>query len=404
MSLYTYNAYDVSGKEVSGKVEAADLAEARKRLKQDGLYAKEVRAEAASVVKSRFARPSRGVSTIDLSTATRQLSTLLSSGAPLLEAMDMLIEETRSESFTKVLKVVREEVTGGSSLASALAVHARVFPEMYVRMVEAGEESGTLDAVLMRLADYLEARARILERVRTAFLYPAVVTTVLIAVLGFLLAYVVPSITRIFEDSDAALPFVTTVVLAVSSVVSAYWPAILISIVLGIYAVIKFRRYPSFKARFDKIILKIPVVGPVLKLYYNATLSRTLGSLLHSGVPILKALDMTGGVLDHTVYEEIFTNARKDVTEGAPLSATFREATILPGLLVHMTAIGERSGKLDQMLLKAGETYENDFERAVTRALAFMEPALIVILGVVVGFVVLAILLPIFDLNQLLAK
>ena len=215
MSLYTYNAYDASGKAVSGKVEAADQAEARRRLKQDGLYAKELRAEvAASARKSRFARPARRVKTIELSTATRQLSTLLSSGAPLLEAMDMLIEETRSESFTKVLKRVREEVTGGSSLANALSADGRVFPEMYIRMVEAGEESGTLDAVLMRLADYLEARSRILERVRTAFLYPAVVTTVLIAVLGFLLAYVVPSITRIFEDSDAALPFVTVVTTA----------------------------------------------------------------------------------------------------------------------------------------------------------------------------------------------
>ena len=403
MSKFHYSAYNASGKEVAGSLEARSHKDAKEQLKGEGLFAKELTLAAAAKKRRRsiFSR-TRKVGTAELSSATRQLSTLLGSGATLYDSLNILIAEIQSDTFIATLTKVKDEVSAGRTLAGALSEHPIIFPEMYIRMVEAGEESGTLDSVLVRLADFMEVRARISEQVKTALLYPAVVTTVSFGVLGFLLVYVVPKITRIFEDSDVSLPLVTVVLLFVAWGVRTFWPALLVIAGLAFFGYKPALRRPGVKSFVDRSLLKLPYISGVLTTFYSAGLSRTLGSLLSTGVPILRALEMTKNVLNHTVYDVIFEKAEREVTEGAPLSATFKGTKVVPDLMVHMIAIGERSGKLDELLLKAADSYEKEFERSITRALAMLEPALIVFMGGIVGFIVLAILLPIFELNQLI--
>ncbi len=405
MSVFRYNAYNASGKEVAGSIEARSSKEAMERLKGDGLFPKEITSASGSARRTfsvSSLRRKKKIGPVELASATRQLSTLLSSGATLFDALAILIEEIENKSFTDTLTTVKEDVSAGSTLAGALAAHPLVFPEMYVRMVEAGEESGTLDSVLLRLSELMEVRAAISEQVRTAFMYPIVVTTVCFAVLGFLLVYVIPKITRVFENSEAALPLVTEVLLFVAAALKNFWPVFLIIAFAAYFAYRPLMRKPAFKAAVDRTLLRLPYMGGLLRVYYAASLSRTLGSLLSTGVPILRALDMTAKVLNQNVYNGILAKSEKQVTEGAALSNSLRGTGQIPDLLVHMISIGERSGKLDELLIKAADAYEKDFERSITRALSMLEPALIVFMGGIVGFIVLAILLPIFELNQLI--
>ena len=267
-------------------------------------------------------------------------------------------------------------------------------------MVEAGEESGRLDTVLIRLADYLEAMAAVRSRIITAFIYPALMTIVGCGVLAFLLLFVMPKITVIFEDREQALPFITVILLNITYLLKTLWPVLIILLVASLVAMRRFIRTKRGKAIKDRVLLRLPVMGKLLSTFYSATLAGTLGSLLESGVPLLKALDMTKKVMYQDVYGGVLTNSIKEVTEGGSLSKSFAD-TVVPGLLVNMTAIGERSGKLGELLLKAGDAYNKNFEIAVSRMLALVEPVLILVMGFIVGFIVLAILLPIFELNQL---
>ncbi|MEE8575286.1 MAG: type II secretion system F family protein, partial [Thermodesulfobacteriota bacterium] len=213
--------------------------------------------------------------------------------------------------------------------------------------------------------------------------------------------FVIPKITRIFEDSEAALPFVTVVLLFVVNTLRGYWPFMLIATALIIFGVRYYKRTPAGKRVYDTILLRLPYFGKLLKTFYAATFARTLSSLLESGVPILKALNMTSKVLNNSLFDDLIRKSIREITEGGSLSMSFKGTTLFPSLFVHMVSIGEKSGELDGLLLKAADTYEGDFERSITRALAIIEPVLIITMGIVVGFIVLAILLPIFQLNDL---
>ncbi len=269
------------------------------------------------------------------------------------------------------------------------------------RMGEAGEETGNLESVMSRLADYREARERVYEKVKTALIYPALMTVVGVAVLSFLLIFVIPKITTIFKDTKTALPFITVVLLWATSILRRFWPILLIAAAALPFVLQRLSRRPAGKALMDRLVLKIPVVGKIIRKFYYSTMARTLGSLLEGGVPLLTALDMTGRVLNHTLFQRAFERAARDVTEGGDLSKTFASSGVLPGMIVYMTAIGEKSGQLPEMLLKVADTYEREFNTSVERGLALMEPLLILAMGMAVGFIVLAILLPIFELNQI---
>lgn len=400
MPLFQYKAYNADGKEISGNMEATSHQQVRERLKKEGLYLKGLFSSTTQDTSSsgwRFR-----VSLPELAAITHQLSTLLSSGATLYDALSILINEEESKTLKRVLSDLKESIAGGSSLTKAIEKHPAIFHDIYVRSIEAGEMSGTLDRILAELAEYLEARAKVYDQLRTALLYPALMTLVGAGVLFFLLTFVIPKITGIFEDTHQALPVMTVILLDIAWFLKNYWPFILIGICGSGWGLYKFINKPRGKKIRDRLFLRLPLFGRIAMKFYMANFARTLGSLLQSGVSILNAIDMTKRVLNNAVFESALNKAAKDVAEGAPLSNSLKNSGIFPGILVHVIATGEKSGKLDSLLLKAAASYEKDFESTANRLLSLLEPALILAMGVIVGFIVMAILLPIFQLNQII--
>ncbi len=402
MPIFNYRAYDSVGKEVSGTIEAAGVKDAAARLRKEGLFPHDLSMEekGRSLLAWLKALLPKG-SSLELASMSRQLSTLLSSGASLHESLDILVKEMDKSPLCSSLVDVKERLAGGSSLARALEAQGGVFPQMYCSMVEAGEETGRLESVMARLAEYLEARERVYEKVKTALIYPTLMTIVGAGVLSFLLIFVIPKITTIFEDTKTALPFITVVLLWFTSFLRRFWPIVLVLVAALPFVLRRLTRTPAGKAFSDRLVLRLPVVGRIVSKFYYSTMARTLGSLLEGGVPLLSALEMTGRVLNHTLFKKVFEKAARDVTEGGELSKSFAASGVMPGMVVYMTSIGEKSGQLPEMFLKVAESYEREFNTSVERGLALLEPILILVMGAAVGFIVLAILLPIFELNQI---
>lgn len=397
MPTFSYKAYNKGGGQVAGSIEAAGPREAAQALKTTGLYPTEVKEAGKDAGGSIFG--SR-VSPAALAAASRQLATLISSGTSISEALQVLADNTDNLKLRSVLIETRENVLGGSSLSKALEKNPEVFPPLFRGLVQAAEASGSLDQVLPRLADYLEKRARIRSEVRAALTYPALMTVVGASVLAFLFIFVIPKISRIFEETGARLPYITLVLLWITGLVRSYWPVIF-GVAGGAVWFLK-KRSKSGRGRElkDSLLLKLPWFGQIVLSFHMANLTRTLGTLLKGGVQMLKALEICRDALDNIVFSRILEGAIKDCTEGSSLSTSLKKHPVIPPLVSHMISVGERSGNLDEMLLKTAESYDAGFEDGVKRSLSLLEPVLILAMGLVVGFIVLAMLLPIFELNQ----
>ena len=395
MPIFRYKAYDGAGSEAAGTLDAVGLQDAIKKLKGDGLYPKEVKELLSGSVRR------LSVTAQELAMVTRQLGTLLRAGASITEALDMLAKERGSGKLGTIMLKINEAVSHGSSLAGALDTYPSIFPGVYRGMVAAGEASGSLDTVLTRLAEYLETKARIVQDVRTALIYPLFMILVGAVVLSFLFIFVIPKIMVVFEDREATMPFITSILLAIANIMRSFWPLLILLVAGGIVGIRYAVKRPFWRGVIDRGLLRVPVAGRLIVHFYIANLTRTLGTLLHGGLPMLASLEITGRAMEHTVFKGVVERAIKGVTEGAPLSASIAREEVAPRMVSQMMTIGERSGNLDEMLLKVSESYEQEFESGVKRSLALLEPLLILLMGVVVGFIVLAILLPIFELNQI---
>ena len=397
MPNFSYRAYDRAGSQVAGTINAAGVKEAVQELKNTGLYPTSVNESGAkgSAAKGR-------VKADVLAAFTRQLATLLASGTSLTEALSVLSENAGNPRLSSIVLSLKESIAGGSSFAKALEAHGNVFTPMYRGLVVAAEASGSLESVLPRLADYLEKRAKISSEVRAALTYPALMTFVGVSVLGFLFVFVIPRITRIFEETGAALPFITVVLLWTADLIGGYWHAA-IALFGGLGWLARRKAgTPKGIRLIDNLLLKLPWFGPIVMSFYVASFSRTLGSLLKGGVQFLKALEITAEAVGNNNFREMIGAAVKDCTGGSALSASLKASGLLPPVVVHMIGVGERSGSLDEMLLKTAEAYDAEFENGVKKSLTLLEPVLILVMGVVVGFIVLAMLLPIFELNQVI--
>lgn len=397
MPTFKYKAYNTGGRPVEGTIDASGVRDAVQTLKNTGLFPAEV-SESAVGKKRLFSR----ISSKDLALVTRQLSTLLSSGTALSEALSVLGENTGNPEMQSILSRINESVAQGSSLARALDAHPKVFSPFYRGLVGAGEESGSLDKVLPRLADYMEARARITAEVKTALTYPALMVLVGVGILSFLFAFVIPKITRMFEESQGSLPIITKVLIAVSALFRNYLPLVAGAVFVCAWALRRYFRSEKGRAQKDALILRVPLAGRLLSHFYIANMSNTLGSLLKGGVQMLKALEITKEVVDNAVFTRVLDSAIRDCAGGAPLSSSLKRHRVIPPIVAHMVSVGERSGNLDEMLLKTAEAYELEFNSGVKKALSLLEPILILVMGLAVGFIVLAILLPIFELNQII--
>jgi len=402
MPTFRYKAYNAAGGSVAGIVDAESERQALQQLKGQGLMPREVHEEGAADNVSTSFSFQRGISAADLALFTRRLATLVASSVPLFEAMGSLHEQEESGKLKQVLARVRDRIAEGASLSRAFAAEPRTFGESYVSMVAAGEASGALDAVLERLADFLEEQEQVRGRVPSALAYPILMVLVGGGVMLFLLTAVIPKIITIFEDSKAALPLITIALIKLSHFLRGWWwiPAGLAIASVPLYRKAMLR--DDLRLKRDALLLRIPVAGSMLQRLILSRFARVLGLLLSSGVPIIRALEITSEVLVNRVYRAFLREVMEEVAQGGSLSGSLRKNPLFPPLLVHLTAVGEKSGALEAMLLKAGIAYEREFNAGLTRLMGLMEPLLVLAMGVAVGTVVLAVLLPIFELNQLI--
>ncbi len=342
----------------------------------------------------------RHVSAADLASATRQLATLLNAGLPLDEVLATVAEQTDQVALNRAFSAIREEVLQGEQLFNAMSGHHKVFPELFINMVQVGESSGTLDQVLHRLADFLDDQAKIRSRIQAALAYPILMTLVGSGVLIFLFVFVVPKITRMLDEMGQALPLPTKILITSSDLLATWWWLIALTVIAAATALVRYRKTSRGRLKLDGLLLKLPLYGRLHLLIATAWFSRTLGTLLQSGVPLLKALDITGELLKNRVLKNAIVTARREVQEGGTLAKTLRETAVFPPMLAQITAAGEKSGQLEPMLFLVAETYEHQTDLSITSSLSLLEPLMILVMGGIVGFVVLAILLPIFEASQ----
>lgn len=402
MPLFDYSGLDAKGKKVSGTTEAAGKRTALAKLREAGIYATELKEErAAATGGSRLAwQFGRKVPTGELAGATRQLATLLGAGLPLDEALGSVAEQIEHAGLARALGRVREEVIQGESLHLAMGRHEKIFPVLYSNMIQVGESSGTLDQVLARLADFLEDQARMKSRINAALAYPVLMAIIGTGVLMFLVAFVVPKVTRMLEDLDRALPLPTLLLIRTSDFLGQWWWLLLLLAAGGLYALNRYVATEAGRLRLDTFLLKAPLIGKLNLQIATARLTRTLSTLLHSGVPLLSALDISSTLLTNRVLRQALDATAIAVREGESLAGPLKRSGVFPPMVAQMAAVGEQSGELEAMLLRVSDTYEHQVELAISGLLSLLEPVMILIMGSVVGFIVMAILLPIFEASS----
>ncbi|MBA4372449.1 MAG: type II secretion system protein GspF [Thermodesulfovibrio sp.] len=389
MPLFNYTGYKPDGSGTTGVIEADGIQDAASGVRALGIYPKDIRPH----TDKREWKLRKNEAAL-LPVMTRQLSTLLSAGVPLLEALKSLSDE--STGFWKTMLInIRENVSGGASLSRALEAEKKIFPDFYINMVAAGEQSGRISIVLENLSAFLEKQEAMRSKIRTALIYPLFMTAVGFVVLSFLFTFVLPKIVRIFENTKSALPLITRVLIVISTVFVNYWWLLLALAVALYYGFRKYRK--THQGTLDSLKLKLP--GNLLQSLYYGRFARTTGFLLDGGLPLLRALELSAKSLGNSMLQHRIIDAAKMVAEGSRLSTALAG---FPSVLVQLIATGEKSGTLAEVLSRAADSYEAEFERRVQKALSLLEPMMILLMGVIVGAIVLAVLLPMFQLNQLI--
>ncbi len=401
MPLFEYAGFDARGRKVTGSIDGAGRKAATQTLREQGIFPTGL-TEAGTLRKRtllRFGRQRR-VPAAELSAATRQMATLLAAGLAIDDALATVVEQADQQLLSRTLARLREDVRQGEALHAALARHPAVFPDLYVSIVQVGEDSGTLDQSMHRLADFLEAQARIRARVRAALAYPVLMALVGSGVLVFLFAFVVPKITRMLEDMGQALPWPTLLLITLNDLLTSYWWLLLMVVAGAVLILVRYRRSETGRLHLDRLLLRAPLLGPLLLLITTARLARTLAILLSNGVPLLKALGITRSLVSNRLLRRALETAAQRVQEGGSLAVALRESALFPPMLAQLVAAGEKSGQLEEMLYRVADSYEHQTDLSITGMLSLLEPLMILLMGCLVGFVVLAILLPIFEASQ----
>ncbi|SFF40224.1 general secretion pathway protein F [Fontimonas thermophila] len=402
MAAYEYSALDAHGRETRGLIEGDTQRHARQLLRERGLTPIELREVSESQdARSRLFRHRGGIRNTELALFTRQLATLVRSGLPLDEALAAVSEQSESKRVKRIALGVRAGIVEGHSLAQSLEQFPHAFPKLFRATVEAGEQSGQLDDILERLADYVERRQIMQQKIMLAAVYPAILTFVAITVVVLLLTYVVPQVVEVFTSIDAELPPLTRGLIALSDFLRHYGFHLLGLFALGAFVFHRLLRREGFRRRVHHLALRLPLVGRLVRGSNTGRFTRTLGILFGSGVPILEALRIGTQVVTNLPMRDAIEAAAIKVREGAPLARSLAASKLFPPITVHLIASGESSGRLDEMLDRAAENQEREVETLVAAMMGVFEPALILVMGGVVLLIVLAILLPIFDLNQL---
>ena len=402
MPVFEYEGLSNSGKALRGIIDAESLRTARSKLRSQGVYPTEIREEAAAVaLPGTSFRLFSGVPPKELARVFRQLATLVGAGIPLVSSISALIDQTGNTILRKVLTRIRESVREGGSLADALAAHPQVFPPILVGLVRAGEVSGALALTLGRWADFSEHQVALRQRVRAALTYPVFMFFIGAGVLFFLMTFVVPTVTRVFSDLGQSLPWPTLILMAVSDFMSRFWWALVGAFILFVLWARKFLRSERGGLFWDRLKMKVPLARELHRKLAVSRWSRTLGTLLSGGLPLLQALEYSQGVAGNRLFSQAIGQARDRVREGEEMALSLKGSGLFPSVLLEMVAVGEKSGELSPMLEKVASSLENEAESDLRGLIALLEPLMILIMGVGVGFIALSVLLPILEMSQM---
>jgi len=408
MAVYQYKAIARgSGKAVKGVIDADNAVQARRKLRDQELYPTELTQSAepglAAVTQGgrRAGRRSRGrVSVRDLALMTRQFAVLLRAGMPLVQALNALLDQTSRPRLQATIYEVRDKVNSGSSLGDALAEHPRIFSNLYVNMVRAGEVSGTLETVLLRLADILEHQAKLRAQILASMAYPMFMSLFAMAVIVFLMTVIVPRITKIFEKQNVELPGITKAMISISYFAGHYWIFLVLG-VLGGYTLWRMVvRSEEGRKRWDRVKLRFPLYGSLHLKLVCARFARTLGTMLQSGLTMLPALEVVNTVLDNRHIQLHMDDVKAGVRRGRDLAAPLKETGLFPPMMIHMVELGQSSGEIENMLIEVADTYDDDVRLTIDALVGLIEPAIIIVMGIFVGLLVLAILLPILKMSS----
>ncbi|KPK85657.1 MAG: hypothetical protein AMJ94_18875 [Deltaproteobacteria bacterium SM23_61] len=403
MPVFEYEALNGSGKAIRGIIDAESARTARTKLKSQGVYPTGIREESAVLAQGAPAFRLFGrVKAKDLAQVFRQMATLLEAGIPLVSCLSALIEQSAHSPLRTTLTQIRERVREGSSLADALTDHPRIFSGLFVGLVRAGEVSGTLALTLSRWADFSEHQVAIRQRIRAALTYPAFMFVIGLGVLFFLLAFVVPTVTKIFSDFGQSLPWPTLILIAVSDFLNRFWWAVGAVVILLVLWLRKYLRSESGGLLWDRLKLRLPLVRELHRRLAVSRWARTLAALLSGGLPLLQALEFSQDVAGNRLFSRALGEAKERIREGEEMAPSLKAGGLFPSVVLEMVAVGEKSGFLAPMLEKVASSLENEAEGDLRGLIALVEPLMILVMGVGVGFVALAVLLPILEMSQVI--
>ncbi|MDP2272412.1 MAG: type II secretion system inner membrane protein GspF [Archangium sp.] len=415
MPVFEYRGLSAAGKNVEGLKEAESPKTLRSVLRKDGIFLTDVVGQAEGAIKPggkakatslgstevNFKLSGGSVSTDDIAVMTRQLATLLKAGVSLVEALAAMVDQVEKEKLKRILSDVKQRVNEGSSLGDALNTHVKVFGPLFVNMIRAGESSGALDSVLLRLAEFTEGQARLKQKIVGTMIYPAIMLVIGGGVLIMLMTVVVPKVTKIFDDMKVNLPWTTKLLIWSSNFLQDYWFVVVPALIASAIGLYKWAGSEKGKPVWDRVVLKIPVFGPLVRHLSVARFTRTLATLLKSGVPLLTALDIVKNVITNSTMSAVVDTARDAIREGESIAAPLKKSGEFPPLVYHMVGIGERSGQLEDMLLNVAESYESSVNVRIGALTALLEPMMIVMMGAVIAFVAFSILMPILQMNSM---
>ncbi len=407
MPVYEYKALDKAGKNRKGIIDADSTNSARKKLRATGNYPISIQ-ESSSRARKREGGKQASLRFFDRITSkeihifTRQLATLLGARIPLVPSLSSLIAQTDNPAFKKIIAQIKESVNEGKTLTNAMAEHPKVFSTIYLNMIRAGEASGSLDIVMEKLADFGEKQEALKGKLTAALIYPCVMALICVGVLFILITYIIPNITQVFVEMDRILPLPTRILLGVSDFLIAYWFVVAAFVVLVVVGTRFFIRSKRGRYLWDYLLLKIPVVGTVLQKIILARFSSTLGSLLESGVGLIASMEIVKTIMNNSRISQVVDEAIGQIREGKSMTISLSNSPWFPPMFVQMVGVGEQAGTLEKMLSKVAQAYEREVESAIMGMTALIEPIMIVLMGGVVGVIILSILLPIFEMNQMI--
>lgn len=405
MPVFEYTGVNSSGKKVRGVFDAENARALRDQLRTQGIFLTTHNEGKAERVRRRgeiqFRNPlADRVSLRDVAVMTRQLGTLQRAGIPLVECLTALVDQTENEALKRVISDVRQKVNEGSALATAMADHPKVFSPLYVNMIRAGESSGNLDVVLLRLTDFLDDQVRLRGDISAALFYPVAMLVITLLIVGVLMVVVVPRVTQLFEDQGQALPLLTTILIGVSQFTGRFWWLLLAALGGATYGFLRWKQTPAGRERWDRFTLTVPVFGSLQRRIAVSRFSKTLSTMLASGVPLLTALDIIKNILGNSILIRVVEQARLNIREGESIAGPLRRSGEFPPMVTHMIAVGERTGELEAMLGNVADAYDYEVQSSVKTLTGLLQPVLIVVMGVMVGGIVFAILLPILRMNE----